>query len=528
VEVEEKTLKSEYPFLRGDFHHVNIGSDDKTQLRAFIQVVMDMVRNNPAWNNQEMTAYGYQTKKALREHFIAQKSNYINMDMFAKIAMDCGTPKEELDFVLDELNVLGMCLRYKNEKGLHGSDTLVLNPEWIAHGIYKIINIGRDENKRSGRKHILKLDDGKAILGQVKEYEYPPYMAGFLFELMVRYKLAYYKDSTRICIPGILPLDQPDGLMEFDNNKCLTIRFEVGKVLPLNNAVASLIVHRHDYGEVYDEDFLWRKGAQLRYGNDTYALVKEDGNGITVNVIGPQRTEYSASLRVTLLEIFNDYKSLNPSFSYKLLEENRSEPHRKMDDIFIPEGTIKAHVEENLPYLVPTLRRTIDLSQMSEKYGVFIYAPNYGTVSNSQTTTTTINQNTYNFHQCAVELQDEMTDVIKHLQSMGKETKDLESIIEDIDTVGDMAKDATEAELVEKLAKRPSLVARIKEFFPKVISDIEDALLDAIVKIKNGGKIAKNLLFCYTFLSVVLSMFFNVPDILPPLPDNLQRILKGH
>ena len=197
-----------------------------------------------------MSSYGYKTKEALREHYKQNKPDHISYDEFTKIAEKSGTPNNKLEFVLSELNILGMCLNYDGD-GLDDLDTYVLNPDWIANGIYTIINMGRREG--DGRnKHLLTIRNGVEILKKAENYKYTQHNVKFLFRLMRKYELAYFKTDECICVPLILPLDQPKDLPKFDSNQSLTMSFEVDHFLP-PNIVSRLIVHRSDHNEIYDE-----------------------------------------------------------------------------------------------------------------------------------------------------------------------------------------------------------------------------------------------------------------------------------
>jgi GTPase SAR1 family protein len=317
ADIAEKTLKKDYPSIVG-YYHVDIAGKDKTKLKEFRRTVMDMVRNNPSWNNQFVSVEAYKIKDKLRELFRGTKSPHITREQFDKIAKNCGAQVERIEEILEDLHTLGICLWY-NKDEMEDFNMLVLNPDWITNGIYRIININKNKEKSNKHIHILTLQKGTAILSNDKRYEYPRDKVAFLFKLMKVYELAFFETKDRIFIPGILPLDRPDILPPtFDDaNGRLTMSFVVDKVLP-PNIVSRIIVRRSD--EISDENLLWRKGAVLKYkdGNAT-ALIVEDTRSITVRVKGEDKTPYIASLRETIKNIFDSYKVIKPDLLYEVL-----------------------------------------------------------------------------------------------------------------------------------------------------------------------------------------------------------------
>jgi len=315
ADIAEKTLKNDYPSIAG-YYRVDIGSKDKTKLEKFRQTVMNTVCNNLSWNSQVVSAEAYRIKSKLREYFNETKSPHITRDQFDEIAKDCGAQGERIKEILGDLHTLGICLWYNRDE-MENFNTLILNPDWITNGIYRIINKGFKD-----REHILTVQKGTEILKDDERYKYPHDKVAFLFRLMKVYELAFFENSERIFIPGILPLDMPDGLPSFDDlDERLTMIFSVEKALPPSIA-SRVMVQRHE--EIFDEKLLWRKGAVLKYkdGKAT-ARVVEDARNITVHVKGADRTPYIASLRETIKGIFESYKVIKPDLKYFELASSR-------------------------------------------------------------------------------------------------------------------------------------------------------------------------------------------------------------
>jgi GTPase SAR1 family protein len=311
--IEKKTLKDDYPFVSG-YYNVNIGDLNTANLEAFRQSVIKMVRNNPAWNNQEMRADAYRIKEDLRNLFLNNKVDFITHETFNSIADKQGALRKDYNKILEHLNTLGICLWY-NTPNMRDFNNLVLNPDWITHGIYRIINWGHNQEK-----HILSVDDGKFIFTNIDDKKrYPKDKIRFLFKLMREFELAFFENEREnvVFVPLLLSPDRPDELPSFRSNDRLTMIYEVRKALPPNIA-SRLIVRR--YREINNEKELWRKGAVLHYDMDnTEALIIESDRTLTVQAKGKNKTPFIVNLRETLNDIFKSYEQLNYELSYELI-----------------------------------------------------------------------------------------------------------------------------------------------------------------------------------------------------------------
>jgi GTPase SAR1 family protein len=307
ADIAEKTLKNEYPSIVG-YYRIDISSKDKTKLENFRQTVMDTVCNNSSLNSQIISMEVYKIRNELHKHFNETKASYITLEKFNEIARKCRASAGRFEDILNDLNTLGICFWY-NKPEMEDFNTIVLNPDWITNGIYRIIYQSYYEHQ-----YKLTTSKGTEILKNDDRYKYPFDKVEFLFKLMRLYELAFFENTDNIFIPGILPIDRPDGLPTFDDsNNRLTMSFDVEKVLP-PGIMARIIVKRSD--EIFDEKLLWRKGAVLRYkGSDTIALIIEENRSITVSVKGMEKTAYITSLRETIQAIFDDYKGIKPVLS---------------------------------------------------------------------------------------------------------------------------------------------------------------------------------------------------------------------
>ncbi len=146
VEISINNLKKRYS-IEGDVYNFSI-RDDKDGLKAFRNDVAKYIKDNPSWKNQEIPTNYYNVKDALENLFVkgdkGRGREHITKKEFDEIAAKNDVAnKEEL---LKDLHFLGVSLWYEEMEEL---DTLVLNPEWISHGVYKINNWVNEEKKHS-------------------------------------------------------------------------------------------------------------------------------------------------------------------------------------------------------------------------------------------------------------------------------------------------------------------------------------------------------------------------------------------
>jgi GTPase SAR1 family protein len=310
VDIKENTLRKAFPSILG-FYHVDIGKGG-SDLEEFRQLVMNHLRENPIWKNQMMSAPAYRVKKELHRCFSDGKE-YIPRDIFDRIANANDIPPEEHTQLLKDLHTLGICLWYDTEV-MREFDMMVLNPNWISHGIYRLINWGMAK-----KQHILSTSDFKEIFTGENANRYPNEKAEFLFHLMNTYQLAFFMmNKQQVFVPFLLPADRANDevLPEFPFGDRLRMEYRADRALPSYTVSRLAVLHSPEL----DQSLSWRFGALLSW-NDTVALVEEDdlSRSVIVSVRGKKQTEYISRLRASLNRIFGDYKSSRPELKYEVI-----------------------------------------------------------------------------------------------------------------------------------------------------------------------------------------------------------------
>jgi len=308
------SLRNKYPIVKNiGFHIFSIKSIK--EVRKFREIIADYIQNKPSWNIQIIPKNYYEVKTKIEELFIKDGKENISKNEFEFIAKTRNIINGIVsDKLLKDLNDLGICLWYPDIKEF---DTLVLNPEWISYGVYKIINWVH-ENKKSS----ISLFDLKNIFTKNDSNRFPLEKHEFLFRLMIKYELAYeYKSNEVPCliIPLLLEEDRPEELPYFPVGESVMFRYVADHDLPPDTITRFIVRHNEDIMENSNGEFLvWRYGVVLFTGNDTIAQVQEDDRIIEISVKGKNKTVYSLKLKETLDTIFKSYKSDQPELQYRI------------------------------------------------------------------------------------------------------------------------------------------------------------------------------------------------------------------
>ncbi len=548
-DIERKTLKNLYPTIQ-DYYSVDIGSKDQTRLKEFRRTVKECVHNNPSWKKQEIPLDAYLVKRDLRNYFESKKEDSIQREEFDEIARKNGVPPERFEQILSDLHALGACLWYNTEDMLE-FNMLVLNPDWITNGIYKIINWGHNNEKHilSMKEHGMKIFENEEDMGR-----YPLEKIKFLFRVMEVYELAFFKDDKgeEISIPGILPIDRPEYLPDFPPGERLAMEFRVERALP-PDIVSRLIVRRNE--EVTNDKEIWRKGAILSFKDgEAMACVIEEDRSISVRVKGKDKTAYISSLRETLGDIFDSYKRIEPNLMYEVLIPSNIEEqfhkttnrviHNDDKPLMLDEKDIVGHLQQARPYFKADMGFDIPLDQTKDGYAI-----NYIRIDALNLTTNNIAprmensslaiaerdssvsfeeddhsiNTTYNveIHDSAVTLQGELSNLASSLSSKGyeEESEYVQEVYGVVEEAQKIVEEPPAEGNVEETLKKKGIISKMKEFLDD-LTDEESELNQNTAKLRKGAKKIQGVLKTY-------NDFAKLVPVLPQVPDAILNLGKS-
>jgi len=227
----------------------------------------------------------------------------------------------------------------------------------------------------------------------------------------------------------------------------------------------------------------------LEDGKGSTALVRESKKErmISVWVTGKDKTAYLNKLRETLNDIFDSYKSKKPELLYKI-EGLEQLPFKPEEPLMVSASQIVANVENNIPYAIPQTRELVDLRHTAAAYGIILYAPNATnlTVNYGKEIHSDSSSQTFNFHNCNIDLQGNLNDLASSLKIKGE--------IEEAEILEDAAKVLTESEE----CKTPEEVKKkgITNKLRRIVEELgnENSKLHRTVKgIKHGISIAQDI-----------------------------------
>jgi GTPase SAR1 family protein len=477
ADIKTNFLKENYPIA--GIYHLSI-RDDAEKLQLFREDVEKYIKTNPSWENQVIPSNYYQVKEELEQRFSKggkhKAQEHISRDAFNQIADKYEV--EDQEKLLQALHCLGVSLWYKN---MAGFDTLVLNPEWISHGVYKIINWVHE-----AKKYSLTLKDFTTVFAQDAS-RYPEDKHKFLFELMMHYELAYEtKEDSHLIISHLLNEDRPEELPHFSIGESLMLRYKAEQPLPPNTISRFIVRHNQQIKKDQQENSVWRYGVILEDGKGSLALVREENRTISVSVKGLEKTNFIAEMRGTLNDIFNSYKSDKPELQYRI--ERHGELPAELEtknQVWLPDRKILNQSNDNVPYYDDITRQNLDLNSVVHLYQItaenLILGGHGNQVLVDQSTHTT-----FNFYDCNINLQGDLNDLAQLLTELGEkeEAKKLENTAKALEQL-EQCKSKDEV-------KKKGLANRLRRVVED-LGDKESKLGKAVKGIENGIEIAQSI-----------------------------------
>tara|TARA_R110002050_G_scaffold78044_3_gene166600 strand:+ start:680 stop:2695 length:2016 start_codon:yes stop_codon:yes gene_type:complete len=264
VDIPVNLLNEHYP-IAGVFT-IDV-EKEKNKLSDFRKFVAGYIQNNPSWENQVIPTNYFLVKEEMEQLFVKGEEKgkeHITKEKFIDIAKKHEV--ENVEELLQDLHHLGVSLWYKE---MAEFDTLVLNPEWLSQGVYKIINRMSIE-----KRHFISLADFDSVFNDDAS-RYPQEKYPFLFNLIERYELGYKTNEDGLIIPHLLKEDRPKKLPEFSVGDSLMLRYKAVQELPSHSISRFIVRHNKEIKREQNEDVVWRYGVVLKDGKGSTALVRE-------------------------------------------------------------------------------------------------------------------------------------------------------------------------------------------------------------------------------------------------------------
>jgi GTPase SAR1 family protein len=472
VEIPINSLKEQYSIA--GVYDFSI-QEDKTELRAFREEVAAYIQNNPSWEKKEIPQSYYQVKEELENIFAkGQKEKgreHITKDVFDEIAKKHQV--EDAEKLLRDLHFLGISLWYKD---MCEFNTLVLNPEWISQGVYKIINWVNEQKKYS-----LALDDFAQVFSR-DAARFPKGKHKFLFELMKHYELAYETaKGVTLIIPHLLKEDRPETLPDFPVGESLMLQYKAEQPLPPNTISRFIVRHNQEIKRGKMGYLVWRYGVVLQDDSGSIALVREEDRTISVSVKGQDKTNYISTLRETLNDIFKSYKSEKPELQYRVVEYGEIAPSiESLPPLLLSDRKIFNHTVDNVPYYDDNTGKFISLINTVNQYNITADSLIAGGEGNR------IIKTAFNFHECNIGLQGSLNELAQLLAEGNhkEEAKELQNAAKTLEL-------AEQCKTPEEVKKK-GIAGRLKRVAEE-LADENSKLHKSVKGIKSAVSIAQEI-----------------------------------
>ncbi|MEM7534418.1 MAG: COR domain-containing protein [Chloroflexota bacterium] len=233
----------------------------------------------------------------------SEGKDFISRQEYLAICGHYGMNEENADFLSDYLHDIGVIIYFRRALDLH--DLVVLNPEWITDGVYKVL----DNEQVKTQKGEFNDDDLMHIWRDNKYRERRRELLALMRNR--KFDLCYDLPNGGYLAPQLLPVDKIN-TDKFWRNHQQNLRFEYRYKFMPKGMLTRFIVKRH-YDIYRDDDIQvhWRYGVLLDY-EETHALVQEQylENKITIVLDGPNQKRFFDIIRKTMQEIHNSFHNL--------------------------------------------------------------------------------------------------------------------------------------------------------------------------------------------------------------------------
>lgn len=308
--LQMQTLSNKYPNIKG-FYPISC-TEAKTnylfQFNIFKQALVKEIKYVCA-HQMLFSQTHSNVLDELRHHSLDH--TFLSEDDFNGICDKHGVSNEgtfNRAWLMDIFDKLGVMLHFDELKTFHSA--YMLNPRWLTHGVYSLMNSRQARLSESDIVHILRNvqteDEYKHLL------VYPAEKCQFIIKAMQHFGLCYPLSNNLQMIPVLLPDELPSlDFVSVKNNQNLTpkIRFEFNfnGFFP-RNLISEFIVNR--YEEIKGDQQSQRGAVFSSKSLTAEAIVEADfrRHFISMQIYGRDAREYLTILYDAMLAVFGDLK----------------------------------------------------------------------------------------------------------------------------------------------------------------------------------------------------------------------------
>jgi len=227
-----------------------------------------------------------------------ESRNIIPRQRYAEICADHDiSDAEDQETLLLLMHDLGVVLDFRNEAGEPLSESGILNPNWVANAVYRIItNEGFRSHTPAGRLE-------KSMLRNILHDYAPPHRA-LIMTLLRKFELCYPESDSAWWFPNLMPQDEPAETGDWED--ALHFEYEYPE-LP-ESIITRFIVRTHEW---IDAGKVWRWGVILANSSNR-ALVRASvpEKKVEIRVAGQENTRVHF-----LAQIRGHFDSIHKTFT---------------------------------------------------------------------------------------------------------------------------------------------------------------------------------------------------------------------
>jgi internalin A len=495
-----KSLTADYGNLIYDkIYSFNIGSDKKSLL-DFKNKLSEYIESK---GRQKI---GASDKKALDEiKSLFEKGTKLLEKGTAYKILDKYSI-EDKERALDLFDTLGVALSYEN------FDDFVIDPYWISHGIYKVIDYMQNpEFKQPIYDHKFR----EIFMNELNNY--PQDKLKYIFELMERHKIGFRNSGVKgLFVPCVAAFYKPVGTTKPDlDNYIVKFNRDKLKEFPAGFFDKFVADNAKDMNKRDGTLEFWQTGMVL-INNKTNALVEIiENREIVITAWGNQKEQYADNLIGCLDKLLKEFSyvaigkeeidsiSGNPRKTFSIYSEK--------DEIIEKVNTVINRAQAEIkPYVINGNERlqNVQIVNINIYNGKFQFG-HKNTMDDYSVTN--------NFHNCAINLQGELNTLARSLQTGKQEpdddAKELLQAAEEIEQVQELIPktgDEIPAEIKTEVQKK-GLLNRLKYILDD-LNDENSALHKKASKIKRGIETAQKIAKQYNDIA----QWFGLPQVPRP------------
>jgi len=214
--------------------------------------------------------------------------------------------KKDQQRVKKLFNTLGIALSYEFIK-----DHYVIDPYWISHGVYKIVDY-----LQKNKTMFIKYDDLSNVFMD-EPYTYPAGKRDYILDLMDHHKIGFHNINgiRGLIVPCAAPHLKPSNVIIGPMPDCLIIRIERDDLyeFPADFFYRYVCVNKDDIHETNEKWAVWQTGMVLTLKDENAIAIASayveliENRRIEITTWGVLNADYSAKLESRINDLLVEY-----------------------------------------------------------------------------------------------------------------------------------------------------------------------------------------------------------------------------